>query len=93
MNAKRAHLVIHGQVQGVFFRAYMEDRAKTHSLTGWVKNNFDGTVEAVLEGAEDQVKEVVEWAQTGPSNAEVKKVDLSWEKPTKEFSDFSIQYA
>ncbi len=92
-SVKRAHITIHGKVQEVFFRAYMEDKAQSHNLTGWIKNCFDGTVEVVLEGNEDDVKQVVEWAHTGPSNAEVKKVDVSWEKPTNEFSEFSIQYA
>ncbi len=93
MPLKKAHLVIHGQVQGVFFRAYFQDQAQTHHLTGWVKNCFDGTVEVILEGEESDVQKVVEWAHTGPSNAEVKRVDVSWEKATGEFKNFSIQYA
>lgn len=92
MATKRAHVVIHGQVQGVFFRSYLRDRAEQRQLTGWVKNCFDGTVEVVLEGKEEPIQEIVEWCHTGPSEAEVKKVDVTWEKPTKEFKDFSIHY-
>lgn len=92
MAKKRAHLVIHGNVQGVFFRAYMRDRAEKDKVTGWIKNCFDGTVEAVLEGDEAAVTEIVEWSHTGPSEAEVKKVEVTWEKPKGDLKEFSIQY-
>jgi len=92
MAKKRAHLIIHGNVQGVFFRAYLRERAEQHQLTGWAKNTFDGNVEVVLEGEESAVKQVVKWCHSGPSEAEVKKVDEKWEKATGEFQDFSIQY-
>lgn len=92
MAKKRAHIVIHGNVQGVFFRAYMRDRAEQRKLNGWVKNCFDGTVEAVFEGEGDAVDEIVQWAHTGPADAEVKRVDVTWEKPKGEFSDFSVHY-
>lgn len=92
MAKKRAHIVIHGNVQGVFFRAYMRDRAEQHKLSGWVKNCFDGTVEVVLEGEEAEVAEVVEWCHTGPSDAEVKKVEVTWEKAKGDAKGFSIVY-
>lgn len=92
MALKRVHLVIHGNVQGVFFRAYLRDRAEQYHLTGWVKNNFDGTVEVVLTGEESALKEVVHWCHTGPSDAEVKKVDVTWEKHKGEFKEFEIRY-
>jgi len=92
MAKKCAHLVIHGNVQGVFFRAYLRDRAERSKITGWVKNCFDGTVEALLEGEEELVQQIVDWARTGPSEAEVKKVDVNWEKPKGEFKNFSIVY-
>lgn len=92
MAKKRAHIVIHGNVQGVFFRAYMRDRAEKRKVTGWIKNCFDGTVEAVLEGEEEGVNEIVDWAHTGPADAEVKRVDVTWEKPKEEFKDFSVHY-
>jgi len=92
MAKKRAHLIIHGKVQGVFFRAYLRERSEQFKLTGWAKNCFDGNVEVVLEGEESAVKQVVEWCHSGPADAEVKKVDEKWEKATGEFQDFSIQY-
>jgi len=92
MAKKRAHLIIHGKVQGVFFRAYLRERSEQFKLTGWAKNTFDGNVEVVLEGEESAVKQVVEWCYSGPADSEVKKVAEKWEKATGEFQDFSIQY-
>ncbi|HXI09280.1 MAG TPA: acylphosphatase, partial [Thermodesulfobacteriota bacterium] len=60
----RAHLIIEGLVQGVFFRATAEEVARRHGVCGWVKNNPNGTVEAVLEGHEDTVKKVIGWCRT-----------------------------
>jgi acylphosphatase len=52
---KRAHVIVEGRVQGVFFRAYTSDEAKKLGLTGWVRNRPDGTVEALVEGDADSV--------------------------------------
>ncbi|MFB6174804.1 MAG: acylphosphatase [Candidatus Nanohalobium sp.] len=78
---KQVHLWISGNVQGVGFRASMRRRAKNNDVTGWVKNLEDGRVEAVLEGEEDDVAEVMEWARKGPSIASVEKVELEEEAP------------
>ena len=59
MSMVRAHVIIRGMVQGVYFRAHTRDEAKAHSVTGWVKNRKDGGVEAVFEGGEDDVKKVI----------------------------------
>ena len=73
--------MITGRVQGVFFRAETAQRARSLGLAGWVRNNADGTVEAVFEGDRERVGSMVEWARRGPSLAEVERVDLSWEQP------------
>ncbi len=88
MGNVRAHIRVHGIVQGVFFRATMADVARSHGVTGWVKNNADGTVEAVVEGEEDAVKRVIEWCRTGPPMARVDGVDIKWEAYKDEFDDF-----
>ncbi len=87
----RAHLVIHGRVQGVFFRYTTRETAVALECTGWVKNNFDGTVETMFEGSEEKVKKAVEWCRRGPSGARVEKVDLEWKIPTGEFQGFEIR--
>ena len=57
---KRLHLIIHGKVQGVLFRDNTRKEAQSLGLTGWVKNNPDGTVEAMIEGEEDKLKDLFE---------------------------------
>ncbi len=88
----RAHLFISGRVQGVFFRANMRRVAREHGVKGWVRNLPDGRVEAVLEGPEDAVKKVIEWAHRGPPLARVERVEVHWEEYKGEFDDFSIRY-
>lgn len=90
-DVSRAHLRISGKVQGVFFRANTREQAQQRGVTGWVENKADGTVEAVLEGPEDAVQEVVDWAKTGPPRASVDDVKDEWEEAHREFSDFSIR--
>jgi acylphosphatase len=68
-------------VQGVFFRAETRDRAASLELAGWVRNNPDGSVEAVFEGERDRVESIVEWCRRGPAHAQVANVDVAWEEP------------
>ena len=65
------HVVVHGRVHGVGFRAWAERAALTCGLEGWVRNRRDGTVEALLQGEADAVRRVVEWARLGPPAARV----------------------
>ena len=69
-------VVVHGNVQGVFFRETVRRRAYRAGVAGWVRNNDDGTVEAVLEGEPDDVEVMLHFAETGPSGAYVDKVDV-----------------
>jgi acylphosphatase len=90
MGLKRIQMVVRGRVQGVFFRASAQREARQLGLSGWVKNRPDGSVEIVAEGEEDQVKDLLAWAQHGPTTARVDKVDTKWRSYTGEFSDFRI---
>ena len=81
MTDRRAHVIVRGQVQGVFFRAETRDRARSLGLSGWVRNNHDGTVEAVFEGPAERVESVVSWCRRGPAGAEVEDVEVLWEEP------------
>jgi len=89
---KRMHVVISGRVQGVFFRAYTRETAMTLNLTGWVRNLYDGSVEAVFEGGDTNVQSMLEWCKKGPPHAVVRHVDASEEPYTGEFRDFRITY-
>jgi acylphosphatase len=78
MTARTARrLVIHGQVQGVWFRESMRREAERLRVTGWVRNRSDGTVEAAVEGSSYAVEAMIRWAQRGPEAAVVSRVDVA----------------
>jgi acylphosphatase len=77
----RRRVVVHGGVQGVFFRDSARERARAHGVDGWVTNRSDGAVEAVLEGEPDAVERVVRFFRTGPAQAEVQDVEVLDESP------------
>jgi acylphosphatase len=85
----RAHVVVRGRVQGVFFRVEARDRARSLGLAGWVRNQPDGSVEAVFEGPRERVDSMVAWCERGPRGAQVETVDVRWEEPRGEHG-FSI---
>jgi len=89
---KRAHLFISGRVQGVFYRANTQERARRLGLTGWVRNLPDGRVEAVVEGEEEKIRELINWCHEGPPGARVEDVEVHWEDYRGEFDDFEIRY-
>ena len=77
----RARVVVAGRVQGVWYRQSCRDVAVAEGVGGWVRNNADGTVEAVLEGDEDAVARVVTWMRVGPPRAVVTEVRVAHEPP------------
>ena len=89
MKLVRVHVFIFGSVQGIGFRFSTKHKADALSLKGWVRNYLD-YVEAVFEGPEDRVKEIVEWCRKGPSTSRVDKIEVKFEKYTDEFEDFEI---
>ena len=88
----RAHLVVTGRVQGVFFRAETAGTARRLGLSGWVMNRADGAVEAVFEGKRESVDRAVEWARVGPGAARVQDVDVTWEEPAG-VKGFSVRHS
>jgi len=88
----RAHVIISGRVQGVWFRASTRDKAEQLGLTGWVKNTTDGNVEAVFEGEEKVIDEMIEWCHHGPPLAEVYNVKVQKQSSTNHFDRFTIEY-
>jgi acylphosphatase len=77
----RRRVVVHGDVQGVFFRDSTRRRAQQHGVSGWVANRWDGTVEAVFEGQPDAVERLVRFMHDGPRGAVVEHVDVGDEEP------------
>jgi acylphosphatase len=86
----RRRVIVHGSVQGVFFRDSTRRLAQQRGVTGWVSNRPDGTVEAVFEGEEDAVERLISFSRKGPRGAQVDRVDVSEEEP-EGLTDFTIR--
>jgi acylphosphatase len=86
----RAHVIVSGRVQGVFYRASTRDKAACIGVSGWVRNLPGGGVEAVFEGGKNKVEEMIEWCKTGPAGAIVDDVSVSWEEP-EGFEGFEVR--
>jgi acylphosphatase len=72
----RKRVIVHGRVQGVFFRDTTRRMAESRGVTGWVRNNPDGSVEAAFEGDADPVDAMVRFAREGPRGAVVERVEV-----------------
>ncbi|MCF8129918.1 MAG: acylphosphatase [Deltaproteobacteria bacterium] len=88
----RAHVMISGRVQGVFFRAETQEKARDLGLSGWVRNTQDGRVEAVFEGDGNAVEKMLQWCEKGSAGARVENVNVNYEKYVGEFQSFSVQH-
>jgi acylphosphatase len=80
----RAHVTISGRVQGIGFRYATRERARSRGVAGWVRNNSDGTVDAVFEGSPEAVEALIAWCRRGPSGARVDDVKVELEAPNGE---------
>jgi len=89
-NMVKAHVIIKGRVQGVFFRVKTKQTADGLNVSGWVRNKSDGTVEAVFEGKKNDVIPVINWCHQGPSRSVVTDVNVTWHDYKKEYKKFSI---
>ena len=88
----RAHVFASGGVQGVFFRHETRNIAIRLCVHGWVRNLFDGRVEAIFEGEKESVKRLIEFCKTGPRGARVTGVEVMWADYEGEFEEFRIRY-
>jgi acylphosphatase len=77
----RKRVTVHGRVQGVFFRDTTRRMADSRGVAGWVRNNPDGSLEAVFEGSDDAVEALVRFAREGPRGAVVEHVEVADEEP------------
>ncbi len=91
MSRVNAHVFFRGRVQGVFFRAFTEENAKKLGVTGWVRNLPDGRVEAVFEGDEKDVEELIRRCRYEHPHARVDGVDVEY-GDVKGYTDFRIKY-
>jgi acylphosphatase len=79
----RQRVLVHGLVQGVFFRDTVRRRAASARIAGWIRNNWDGSVEAVFEGDADAVERLVAFCRRGPRGARVDRVEVFAEEPER----------
>jgi len=86
----RRRVVVHGYVQGVFFRDSVRRLAQRYGVAGWVTNRPDGAVEAVFEGEEDAVERLVAFSREGPRGARVDRVEVSEQEP-EGLSSFAVR--
>ncbi|RPF49917.1 acylphosphatase [Thermodesulfitimonas autotrophica] len=91
MPQARAHVIVRGKVQGVYFRGYTQQEALAAGVTGWVRNLPDGSVEAVFEGEREAVERLVAWCHKGSPAARVMEVKVTWEDWRGEFNGFAIR--
>jgi acylphosphatase len=92
MSKERVHAIIHGRVQGVFFRASTQEKAIELGLTGWVRNRADGKVELLAEGEKEKLEKLIEWCRIGPKHAQVTNVETRWEPYAGQYNEFIINY-
>ena len=88
----RAHLIVSGRVQGVCFRAETRDAAARIGVCGWVRNQPDGTVEAVAEGPKKNVEALIDWCRQGPPWSKVTHVAVDWEDYQGAYDRFKIRF-
>ena len=91
MSRIRAHVLVSGKVQGVYYRANTRETARERGVDGWVRNLDDGRVEAVFEGPEDAVEAMVEWCHEGSPAASVEDVEVEYGDP-EGIDGFSVRY-
>ncbi len=89
---ERLHAIVDGLVQGVNFRYYTQERARSLRLAGWVRNRADGSVEVLAEGPRASLDQLLEFLQRGPPAASVTEVKEAWQAPTGEFARFDIRF-
>ena len=87
---RRVRVVVHGRVQGVFFRTSCAREARARGASGWIRNRPDGSVEAVFEGRTSVVEALVAWCRTGPDLASVESIEIS-EEPAGVDPGFAIR--
>ena len=86
------HLRIFGTVQGVLYRESMRQEAERFGVAGWVRNRFDGSVEALVQGTPQAIEAITEWCKHGPERAEVTRVEIAEAAPGSERFDSFMKF-
>ncbi len=88
---RRVVAIVHGVVQGVFFRQTTRAEAVRLGAVGTVRNQPDGTVRVIAEGEDEALRDLLSWLDHGPERASVDRVDVEWSPPRGGVSDFRIE--
>jgi acylphosphatase len=88
---ERLHVTIEGRVQGVGFRYFVQEQAIQLTLTGWVRNRWDGSVEVMAEGKRDDLEKLLKALARGPRSAHVMRIKSEWQTSSEDFSHFNIR--
>ena len=91
-NSTTKHLLVSGRVQGVCFRAWTRDKARKLGICGWVRNKSNGEVEALLQGGEEAVAELIQLLHTGPELALVESIRVEDLGSSETYQSFEIRY-
>lgn len=89
---KRVTVIVTGLVQGVSFRYYTRREARRLDLTGWVRNEVDGSVKLIAEGQDDSLKALLQFLGKGPPSARVQNVEVVWSQASGEFASFEVRF-
>jgi len=92
MSKFRLRAQVTGRVQGVYFRDTTQRQAASLGLTGWVKNQADGSVAVLAEGPRPQLETLLQFLHVGPTHARVDRVSAEWLTATDEFTTFEVQW-
>jgi acylphosphatase len=92
MEQARVHLFIEGRVQGVFYRAFTRSVAMKLGLNGWVRNLYDGRVEAVFEGERGLIEKALLECRKGPPGSHVRDLNAAWEDYSGDLRGFEVRY-
>jgi acylphosphatase len=92
MNDRRLRASVRGVVQGVGYRYFVLQAARSLGVAGWVANRYDGSVEVLAEGPEDRLEVLLRRLRDGPRSAVVKGVDVEWCPATGEFDGFDVSF-
>jgi acylphosphatase len=92
MTDRTAHVLIHGRVQGVGFRAWIHHQAELHGLKGWVRNRRDGAVEVLFSGPDDLVEVMLKTCGQGPRGSAVERVEpVETEEDARSMDGFEVR--
>lgn len=90
---KRLNATVRGRVQGVSFRYYTREQGRRLGLTGWVRNERDGSVTVVAEGPEEKLKQLLSYLHRGPTAARVDEVESWWSEARQQIQGFEVRWA